>query len=172
MELLLGSTVLAALITSLVNIRSIFIASKTAKELEALKKSYETTQIAITRMEGIKKFILRNNITSISQGMDPANSNQFSEFIYTKVPTMFTQTMHKINEESHYFRPSDLVHIRKTESEVRNSFKKVIEATDDKKRESVNQMLLKVAEFNEFIEAKIEEILNVLMHKIGLEKES
>jgi len=169
MELLLGSTVLAALITSLVNIRSIFLASKTAKELEKLKKSFETTQLAITRMEGIKKFILKNNISTISQGMNPSNSDEFSDFIYTKVPRMFTETMNRINEESHYFKQDDIGHIRNIESEVRDSFKNVIEASDESKSESVSQMLLKTAEFNEFIESKIEEILNTLMQKIGLE---
>lgn len=170
MELLLGSTVLAALITSLVNIRSIFLASKTAKDLEVLKKSFETTQIAVEKIEGIKKYILKNNITSISQGLNPSDPDEYSDFIYNKVPTMFTKNIDKIKNESHYFKRKDMDQILDIELKVRDSFKSVIDASKESKKEAVQAMLLKVAGFNEFTEAKIEEILIALMKKIGIDE--
>lgn len=44
---------------------------------------------------------------------------------------MFTETMNRINEESYCFYKTDIEHIHYIESEVRNSSKSVIEASDE-----------------------------------------
>ena len=83
---------------------------------------------------------------------------------------MFIKNIDKIKNESHYFKRKDMDQILDIELKVRDSFKSVIDASKESKKEAVQAMLLKVAGFNEFTEAKIEEILIALMKKIGIDE--
>lgn len=174
MDILFSAAVLAALITSLVNLRLAVVNARNARDLESFKQTLSleiakqleiskaklrADEIAFSRLWELRLYLKSNNISSLALSAGPINDESFTKLCLHDVPTLFMEYTRRIDECSVYLRVDRLKQISETADRVRLAMKALADAPQAEKRESANKMLTLFAEYNTIVEKQVDEAL-------------
>lgn len=172
MEIILASTVLAALVTSLVNLRLATINARSAKELEAFKQDLalevgrrieevkvraRTDETAFGKLWELRSYLKTNNISSLVRAMGPITDDSFTKLCLSDLPALLVEHRRRIDECSLYLKPERIASIESADRSLREKMKALASSTGSDAREKANEMLRAFAYYNETVDGQLDE---------------
>ncbi|TMH83034.1 MAG: hypothetical protein E6H49_03290 [Betaproteobacteria bacterium] len=174
MEILLASAVLAALITSLVNLRlaSISIRSQRelekfkqqlgleiAKQLEAAKATMRADELAFSKIWDLRSYLKTNNIATLARTMGKVDDASFTKLCLEDVPALFVEYRRRLDECSVYLKDDRIARIGASAEVLRDRMKALAGAQKPDLKQRANEMLTAFAAYNTLVEGQIDEAL-------------
>ena len=165
MEILLASSVLAALITTLVNLWIAERNSKSAKSLEMFKQSLaseiKASELSYSKLDTLREYVLNNNISTLAMSMKQGDPKEFSDLCTQRVPNLMIEYSAKVEACYIYLKNDRIKKIDDAAKAVRDQMKILIALSEQGSiNEAAAKMLKLFAEYNQIVEKELNDALS------------